>query len=87
MNNIQVNKHIREVDLLKALLDTLVKLHDFEVTDNFDDIEWVEDNYEVFDEIYGILGYEFYLEHTLQFLNINGTSDLMEFYKLCETNF
>lgn len=88
MNEIQVNKHLQEVDLLKALLDTLIKLHDYEITYNFDDIEWEEDNYEVFDIMYGTLGYDYYLERALQTnLNIYCTSDLMEFYKLCETNF
>lgn len=50
--------------------------------ENVSDIEDLEENYlyVLFDDIYSWLGYDMELEFDLQQLNINGTSDLIEFY-------
>lgn len=50
--------------------------------ENVSDIEDLEENYlyMLFDNIYSWLGYNLELDFDLLQLNINGTSDLIEFY-------
>ena len=74
MNNFVKN------DLLLTTIEMAVELLEIEITDVAEDLNWFENNYNEFDEVYAYLGYSYDLEHTLNHLNINGKSDLMVFY-------